>query len=350
MRKAWGMGLLVARALFGGAALGAALLCAGGNAAHADPVKFRIGWVAMPGSRAGYMLEKPELLHHLNQSYTVEPTHFSSTPAQLQALAAGELEIAQLGYSTLGAAVENAHMTDVRLFADELEDGRPGWGTTHFTVLKDSPIKTIDDLKGKVVATNGIGSGLDVALRWVLLQHHLQAKTDYTDVEINFPNMKSALAEHKVDLISAVLPFMYDPELVKIGRTLFEQGAETGPSELLMWAARAPFIAAHRAAFVDLMEDVLRMQRWYFDPANHQEAHQIAAKITHQPIGSLNWVFTKGDFYRSPNGNPDLKTVAQDLKMEKELGFLKTDIDVTKYADLTIVDEASKRLGKMKEE
>ncbi|HLI21627.1 MAG TPA: ABC transporter substrate-binding protein [Stellaceae bacterium] len=318
--------------------------------AWADPVKFRIGWIAMPASRAGYLMEKPELLHHYGQSYTVEAMHFSSTPAQLQALASGDLDIAQLGYSTLGAAVENAHMTDVRLIADELEDGKPGWSTTRFTVLKDSPIKTIDDLKGKVVATNGLGTGLDIALRWVLLQHHLEAGKDYTDVEINFPNMKSALAEHKVDLVSEVLPFMYDPELVKEGRTLFEQGAETGPSELLMWAARAPFIAAHRAALVDLMEDVLRMQRWYFDPANHKEAQEIAAKITHQPIDSLNWVFTHGDFYRSPNGNPDLKTVAADLKMEKQLGYLKTDIDVPKYADLSVVTEASKRLGVMKEE
>jgi NitT/TauT family transport system substrate-binding protein len=332
------------------ALLGGAMLSVWAGAAPADPVKFRIGWIAMPASRAGYLMEKPELLHHLNQSYTVEAMHFSSTPAQLTALASGELDIAQLGYSTLGAAVENAHMEDVRLIADELEDGKRGWSTTHFTVLKDSPIKTIDDLKGKVVATNGIGTGLDIALRWVLLQHHLQAKTDYTDVEVNFPNMKSALAEHKVDLISAVLPFMYDPELVKIGRTLFEQGAETGPSELLMWAARAPYIQAHRAALVDLMEDVLRMQRWYFDPANHAEAQQIAAKITKLPIESLGWVFTKGDFYRSPNGTPDLKTVADDLKMEKALGFLKSDIDVAKYADLSIVADASKRLGVVKEE
>jgi ABC-type nitrate/sulfonate/bicarbonate transport system substrate-binding protein len=327
-----------------------AMLCGLAGAAQADPVKFRIGWVAMPASRAGYMLEKPELLHHYNQSYTVEAMHFSSTPAQLTALAAGDLDIAQLGYSTLGAAVENAHMDDVRLFADELEDGRPGWSTTRFTVLKDSPIKSIDDLKGKVVATNGIGSGLDIALRYILLQHHLQEKSDYTDVEINFPNMKSALAEHKVDLISGVLPFMYDPELVKIGRTLFEQGAEIGPSELLMWAARAPYIAAHRAALVDLMEDVLRMQRWYFDPANHAEAQQIAAKITKQPIESLDWVFTQRDFYRNPNGTPDLATVATDLKMEKTLGLLKTDIDVPKYADLSIVDEAAERLGVMKEQ
>jgi ABC-type nitrate/sulfonate/bicarbonate transport system substrate-binding protein len=332
------------------ALLGGALLGAWVGPAQADPVKFRIGWIAMPASRAGYLLEKPELLHHLNESYTIEPMHFSSTPAQLTALASGDLDIAQLGYSTLGAAVENAHMTDVRVIADELEDGKPGWSTTRFTVLKDSPVRTIDDLKGKVVATNGIGSGLDIALRYILKQHHLEDKRDYTDVEINFPNMKSALAEHKVDLISGVLPFIYDPELVKIGRTLFEQGAEVGPTELLMWAARAPYIAEHRAALVDLMEDVLRSQRWYFDPANRQEAVAMAAKITKQAPESLDWVFTKRDFYRSPNGNPDLKAVALGLKMEKELGYLKTDIDVPKYADLSIVDEASKRLGVMKEE
>lgn len=327
-----------------------ALLCLAAVTAQAEPLKIRIGWVAMPASRAGYLTEKMDLLHHYNQSYTVEAMHFSSTPAELQALASGELDIAQLGFSTLGAAVENAHMEDVRIIADELEDGRPGWSTTRFTVLKDSPIKSIDDLKGKVVATNGVGSGLDVALRYILLQHHLKAGADYTDVAVNFPNMKSALAEHKVDLVSEVLPFMYDPELVKEGRTLFEQGAEVGPSELLMWAAHAPYIAAHRPALVDLMEDVLRMQRWYFDPANHREAQQIAAKITKQPIQSLDWVFTKRDFYRNPNGRPDLKTVADDIKMERTLGYLKTDIDVPKYADLTIVGDASKRLGVVKEE
>ena len=312
----------------------------------ADPVKIRIGWIAMPASRAGYLMEKAELLHHYNQSYTVEALHFSSTPAQLTALASGDLDIAQLGFSTLGAAVENAHMEDVRLIADELEDGAPGYSTTRFTVLKESPIKTIDDLKGKVVATNGIGTGLDIALRYVLHKHGLEEGRDYTDVEVNFPNMKAALAEHKVDLISAVLPFMYDPELVKIGRTLFEQGAEVGPSELLMWAARTGYIERNRPALVDLMEDVLRMQRWYFDPANHQEALAIAAKITKQPPESLGWVFTKGDFYRNPNGRPDLPAIAADLRMEKELGYLKTDIDVPKYADLSIVDEASKRLEK----
>ena len=327
-----------------GLLLAAASCCCAAGAVQADPLKIRIGWIAMPGSRAGYLTEKPELLHHHGQSYTVDAIHFSSTPAQLTALAAGELDIAQLAFSSFGAAIENAHLDDVRLIADELEDGAPGYSTTHFTVLKESAIARIEDLKGKVVATNGIGTGLDIALRYILRHHQLEEKRDYTDVEVNFPNMKSALAERKVDLVSAVLPFMYDPELVKIGRTLFEQGAEIGPSELLMWAARTGYVEKNRAALVDLMEDVLRMQRWYFDPANHQAAIAIVAKLTKQPPEALDWVFTKRDFYRNPNGRPDLPAIVANLRMEKELGYLKTDIDVPKYADLSIVDEAAMRL------
>jgi sulfonate transport system substrate-binding protein len=339
MRKGWIMLAL----------LGGTLLCAGaGGAAKADPVKFRIGWASIPGSRAGFMLEKPELLTHLNQSYTIEPMHFASTPAELQAMAAGELDVAQLAFSSFGAAIENAHMQDLRLIANELEDGVPGYATTHFMVLKDSPIKTIDDLKGKVVATNGIGSGLDIGMRYVLKQHHMEEKRDYTDIEINFPNMRPALADHKVDLVSSILPFMYDPEMLKIARVLYEQGAEIGPSELLMWSARAPYIAAHRAALVDLMEDNLRMLRWYSDPANHQAAIAIVAKLTKQPPEALDWVFTQRDYFRGPDGAPDLKAVAANVKMEKDLGYLKSEIDVPKYADLTIAAEAVKRLGPAK--
>jgi sulfonate transport system substrate-binding protein len=343
VRKSVGRKLLGTALLLGGV-----LLAAWPGPAQADPVKFRIGWASIPGSRAGFMLEKPELLTHLNQSYTIEPMHFASTPAELQALASGDLDIAQLAFSSFGAAIENAHMQDLRLIANELEDGVPGYATTHFMVLKDSPIKTIDDLKGKVVATNGIGSGLDIGMRYILKQHHMEEKRDYTDVEINFPNMRPALADHKVDLVSSILPFMYDPEMLKIARVLFEEGAEIGPSELLMWSARAPYIAAHRAALVDLIEDNLRMLRWYSDPANHEEAIATVAKLTKQPAAALDWVFTKRDYFRGPDGAPDLKAVAANFKMEKDLGYLKTDIDLPKYADLTIAAEAVKRLGPAK--
>jgi hypothetical protein len=38
------------------ALLGGAMLSVWAGAAPADPVKFRIGWIAMPASRAGYLM------------------------------------------------------------------------------------------------------------------------------------------------------------------------------------------------------------------------------------------------------------------------------------------------------
>ena len=72
-----------------------------------------------------------------------------------------------------GLAIQNAGMDDLRVICDESEDGFPGHGTNEFMVLKDSPIKTPADLKGKVLATNVVGSAVDVGMRVYLRKHGL---------------------------------------------------------------------------------------------------------------------------------------------------------------------------------
>jgi NitT/TauT family transport system substrate-binding protein len=92
------------------------------------------------------------------------------------------------------------------------------------------------------------------------------------------------------------------------------------------------------------MEDTLRIVRWYLDPANQKEVAQIAAKLTKQPAERFGWVFTKQDYYRNPDMIPDLEALQRNLDMTKDLGFVKGDIDVKKYTDLSIVQEALKRV------
>ena len=72
--------------------------------------------------------------------------------------------------------------------------------------------------------------GVDVAMRTMLKKHGLEDKRDYTVVEAAFPTMRAMLAEKKVDLIPAVLPFSVDPELRKIARPLFNQREAIGVS------------------------------------------------------------------------------------------------------------------------
>jgi NitT/TauT family transport system substrate-binding protein len=313
------------------------------GAASADPIKIREGWVA-PGNWGSIWLQKKDLAKHFGQSYVMEPVHYVGTPPMITALATNEVEVTNLAYSTLGIAIGNAGLDDLRIIADEFQDGVPGYYSQEYMVLKDSPIQKVEDLKGKVVATNAAGSAVDVALKAMLHKHGLEPNRDYTVVEAPFPAMKAMLAEHKVDLIPAVLPFSYDPELQKIARDLFVQRDAIGVTDMIVWQARKPFIDKNRAAMVDFMEDSLRIVRWYLDPANHEAVKQILGGLVKRPPETFDWAFTKKDTYHDPNMMPNLDALQKNVDLTHDLGFARTSFDVKKYSDLSMVEEAAKRL------
>jgi NitT/TauT family transport system substrate-binding protein len=327
-----------------GAGLFALGLLGLGAAQAAEPVKIRGAWVAPVANLPSIWLEKKDIAQHLGKSYVYEPVRFQGTPPMITALANNELEIANLAYSTLGIAIENAGMDDIRVISDEFRDGVPGYYTVEYMVRADGPIKKIEDLKGKVIATNAAGSAVDVAMKAMLKKHGLEDKRDYTVVEAPFPTMRAMLAEKKVELIPAVLPFSLDPELRKVGRVLFDQREAIGVTQMIVWAARKPFIDKNRAAMVDFMEDSLRILRWYNDPANHKEAMEIAGRFTKQPAERFDWIYTKKDSYHDPNMLPDLDALQKNVDMTKDLGFIRAGFDVKKHADLSLVEEAAKRL------
>src|SRR5215469_12373516 len=175
--------------------------------AHADPLKIRGAWVAPLANWASVWVQKKDLAVHFGKSYEFEPIRYAGTPPMITAIANNELEIGNLAFSTLPIAIGNAGLDDIRVISDDFQDGKDGYYSNEFDVLKDGPIKKIEDLKGKVVATNSAGSGVDVAMRAMLRKHGLEANRDYTVIEAPFPAMRAMLAEKKVDLIPAVLPF-----------------------------------------------------------------------------------------------------------------------------------------------
>jgi NitT/TauT family transport system substrate-binding protein len=110
-------------------------------------------------------------------------------------------------------------------------------------------------------------------------------------------------------------------------------------------ASRTGFITAHRAAMVDFFEDMMRVQRWFRDPANHDAAVTIAANLTKQSAAGLApFLFTKEDSYVSPKLEPDLDSLQKNIGVMKALGFINGDVPVQKYADLSMVEEAARRL------
>jgi NitT/TauT family transport system substrate-binding protein len=327
--------------VFVAGALGLALAAS----AQADPVKLRMGYVVAGADGPLIALGKEGIAKHQGTSYTLDAIHFAGTPPMITALAAGEIDLVPFAFSTLALAVQNAKMDDLRIIADVFQDGVTGYYTNEYMVLKDSPIRTVEDLKGKIVTSNAAGAAVDIALRVMLKKHGLEDKKDYTLIESGFPNMKAMLAEHKVDLIVGVRPFSADPALRDMARTLFTQKDAIGRSQMIVLTTRAPFLAKNQAAVGDFLEDSLRELHWYSDPAHHDEVVKIMSDYTKIPPNIFaSWLFEKGgDFFHDPNGTPDLEALQGNINEQKALGFLKEDFDVKKYADLSLVAEAAKR-------
>jgi NitT/TauT family transport system substrate-binding protein len=315
------------------------------DAAQADPIKIRLSYVVPISNLAPMLLEKKDLARHLDKSYQLEVTRFAGTPPMVTALAAGELDIANLAYPTLPIAIQNAGIGDLRVISDDFQDGNPGYYSNEFMVRADGPIKSIADLKGHVVATNAAGSGVDISMRAMLRKSGLEANRDYTVVEAPFPTMRAMLTERKVDLIPAVLPFSLDPELLKLAHTLFTSADAVGISQFTLWSARKSFIDKNRPALVDFMEDAVRIMRWYLDPANRQQVMEICARVTKQPNPErFAWAYTTKDYYRDRDLKPNLAALQRNVDLTRDLGFVKASFDVNTFSDLSVVEEAAKRL------
>jgi len=164
-------------------------------------------------------------------------------------------------------------------------------------------------------------------------------------IEAPFPTQKAVLKERKADLIVTALPFSYDAEVLEMATVLFDSRSGFGTVALSFWTARQGFIAKNRAALVDLLEDYVIALRWYLDPANHREATEIAAGFLKRPPASFqDWLFTNKDFHRDRNAVPNLKALQDNIDKVRDLGYIKASLDVAKQADLSLVEEAVKRL------
>jgi sulfonate transport system substrate-binding protein len=309
-----------------------------------QPLKIRIAWTVPVANSPTILYQKPDILKFKGKSYDIELIYFQGTPLMITALQANEVDIALLAYSSLALAIQNAGMEDLRVIADEAQEGVDGYYTSPFMVRKDSGIDKVEDVKGKVIANVGAGSAVDIAMRAMLKKHGLEDKRDYTMVEAAFPNMRALLGEKKADLVSVVLPFSIDPQLLEIAKPLYTVKEAIGRSQFIVWVARQGFLSKNKAAMTDFMDDSAKSLHYLMDPKNRNELMEIAARVGKRPAAAYSsWMYTKNDLYRDPDLVPDLDALQRSVDVQQSMGFLKNKIDIKKYADLSFVQEAKKR-------
>jgi NitT/TauT family transport system substrate-binding protein len=322
------------------------ILVTAGVARAQAPLTVRAGWANTPSTMTPLLFLKKDILRHYGQSYVVEPVRFGGTSPEITALSAGELDVATLAFSSFGAAVENAGLDDLRIVADSFQDGIDGYFSTAYLVLADSPIRSIEDLRGKVIASNGIGGAIDMAIRAMLREHQLEDRRDYNLVEGAFAALNPMLIEKKADMVGDIPPFIYANGFQDQTRVLFHMKDAMGPTQMVLYAARKDYLEAHRAALQDFFEDWVRALHWYLDPEHHEEAVAIVAEFTKLPPERFrDWLFTKNDYYRDPDARPNLEALQRNIETQRGLGFLKAPLDVRQYSDLSFIEEAARRVN-----
>ena len=239
-------------------------------------------------------------------------TFTRGTPEAGTLLAAGQADMANAVVRRLrhlGAQEHRARRHDHR--RRQLPGrARPGYAQNTFFVLKDSPIKSTQDFKGKKVGINAFGSAVDLALRVKLKKDGIDPRKDLTIVEVAFPNQAAAIREKRIDCGVLILPFM-NAEIRKGDlRGLFTGGDAFGPYSVIFQVVTNEFLKKNPDAVRAFLADYVRGLQWFYDPANRKKAVEITAEFTKSPAEVLDSYFmAERDYYRDRNACVGVKTI-----------------------------------------
>src|SRR6516162_8388640 len=282
---------------------------------------------------------KSNVLKSYGKAYTLDMIFTRGSPEAAQLLAAGQVDLAALSSPAFAAATaKDAVPGGMSIISDIYQDGHPGFASNTFFVLKDSPIKTIADLKGRKIAINAYGSAVDLVLRVVLKKTGLDPKKDVQIVEVNFPNMASAIRVKRVDCGVLVIPFIAVEAPKGDLRPLITGGDAFGPSSVIFQVAPTNFLNANKQAVRGFLADYVTGLNWYYDKANRSKALELVSGLTKSPIDVLDGYFaTAKDYYREPNGCVPAIAIQSPIDAMVAEGLIPEKLDAAKYLDLSLL-------------
>jgi sulfonate transport system substrate-binding protein len=249
--------------------------------------------------------------------YTVEWTEFPSGPPLLEAINAGAIDFGQTGETP--PIFAQAAAADFIYIAHE----PPAPKGEAILVPKDSPIKSVADLKGKKVALN---KGSNV--HYLLVELLEKAGVKYSDIEPVFlapADARAAFERGSVDAWVIWDPYQASAE-VTIGARTLADGTDVVPNNQF-YLARKAFADANPQIVDQVIESVAGVDRWAEGNAAAVAAQLSAGIGIPAPVLELA---LKRQTYGITSLDAD--TIAQQQSIADtffKLGLLPKAIDVT---------------------
>lgn len=222
----------------------------------------------------------------------VEWAKFTAGPQLLEAVNVGSLDIGMVGETppifAQATGIPFVYMASTK----------PGTGEgTAIVVPKDSPIKTLADIKGK-----GIAFQRATASQYFVVKALQEAGLQFSDVKhVNLiaPETRAALINNSID--AAVLS---DPQLAEFQRTLgvrILRDAQGISTQGGYWLGQRSFVKENPELVKIILEEVNNVGKWA--EANPKEVAEIIKRDTKLDLETLEQVVKRRRFTLRPISN-----------------------------------------------
>jgi ABC-type nitrate/sulfonate/bicarbonate transport system substrate-binding protein len=303
------------------------LLLATTSTALAQPTALRFGYGAAAEEPLWLVIAKPELAKNYGKAYTLDATRFTGSDKRGQAFEAGAIDLASS--SANGVIFAAAEGVKAKIIASISRESTRGF-STGFYVKESSPIKSVTDMKGRIVGINGFSTSGHLWLKSALEKHGLD-ETDVTIAPVPFPAMQEALAAGKVDVGELPQPFAALAETQMKMRKIFD--AKYGipfDEELIVLMGKDEFLKANAGAVRALLEDLKETTRFYLEKPREARQMLIDAKMVRvNPEAYLGM----HDYYRDPTLRVDVDALEKMQAFQIKAGFQKNSADVRSLVD-----------------
>ncbi|OKH55890.1 aliphatic sulfonate ABC transporter substrate-binding protein [Scytonema sp. HK-05] len=216
---------------------------------------------------------------------TVKWIEFRGGPPMMEAMAAGSVDIGNVG--NLPAIFAQAGNNPIVYVAATGSNA----GAQAIIVRKDSPIKSLADLKGKKVAVQK-----GTALHYLVLKALEKAGLTLNDIQptyLSIPESQVAFEGGRIDALPIGDPFLAQKELANEIRVI-ARGNEVAPQRAFYIATRN-FAENHPDLVQVILEEQRKVEEWA--KANPGEVANLLAEQTKYKPAAWEWALKRRPYF-----------------------------------------------------
>ena len=307
-----------------------------------EPATVRVAYMPNLGS-AGSLFVGIDQGYFEEVGLTVEVFEFQGGPAEISAMASGDIDIAQIGHGAHALCIEGQAMIFQMDHTTSLSDVVVG--------NRSKGIETIEDLAGKTVAVSS-GTSSEIILQQALAAAGM-SMDDINTVEMTVDGMTTAMIAGQIDAAAS-----WSPNTITLQNALGDDYVDLGTNADFLDSAIFPSSYITTNAYAEENRDILvrfaaALNKAHdYRLANPEEMAEILAAAIDAPEETMLAAVGEADWKTITEVCNDMEAIATVYETQQGVfinsGRIPENVPVENYVDFSIMTDAYELYSSLK--